>query len=204
MSEREPDPEQSDLVQEKVWDVPTRLLKWGLVAAVSTAWVLGDNRSFETIDWHFYAGYTVGTLVVLRIVWGLFGAPSAWLSALFPSPIAVIGYLREMGRPEPTGWRGHAPVGAMGSLVLLLLLLATVATGLFSEDDGLFAQGPLAGLVSQTVRAELTALHHLMGRLVLAAVLLHLAAVAFYFVWKREDLLSPMISGWKSVRRRND
>ena len=34
-----------------------------------------------------------------------------------------------------------------------------------------------------------------------ALVALHVAAVVFYKVWKREDLIRPMIDGWKTVRR---
>ena len=33
-------------------------------------------------------------------------------------------------------------------------------------------------------------------------VILHWAAILFYRLWKREDLVRPMITGWKWVRRR--
>jgi cytochrome b len=34
----------------------------------------------------------------------------------------------------------------------------------------------------------------------LVLLALHLAAIVFYRIWKRENLVKPMISGWKWVR----
>ncbi|MCI4660447.1 MAG: cytochrome b/b6 domain-containing protein [Neomegalonema sp.] len=196
----------SSLVTEKVWDLPTRLFKWALVIAVGTAWYLGEFRSFTTIEWHFIAGYTVGGLLVFRILWGLIGlgAPSSRLGALFFWPGTVFGYLGDMARREPSGWRGHTPVGAIGVITLILVLGATVITGLFSEDDGLFAQGPLASMVDASTRLTLISLHHLLTKLVLVVVAIHVCAVLFYAIWKREDLVRPMITGWKKVWPKKD
>ena len=44
--------------------------------------------------------------------------------------------------------------------------------------------------------------HHTGGTLILILVLLHVAIILWYRFWKREDLIRPMITGWKLVRRR--
>lgn len=189
-------------VEEKIWDLPTRLFKWSLVGAVTTAYVLGDTLSFETVQTHFYAGYVVGALIAFRLIWGVVSPGAASLRHLFPRPSAVIGYARRYFEPEPSHWPGHAPIGGLAVLALLSTIGAVVVTGLFSVSDDFFSDGPLAAFVTRETAVWITGLHHRLHDVLVALVVLHLSAVAFYAVWKREDLIGPMISGWKRVRRR--
>ena len=48
----------------------------------------------------------------------------------------------------------------------------------------------------------MTAYHHLFAKVVLGLVALHVAAILFYLVWKRENLVTPMLNGRKWVRDR--
>ena len=43
--------------------------------------------------------------------------------------------------------------------------------------------------------------HHTGATLILILVVLHVGVILFYRFWKREDLVRPMITGWKMVRR---
>lgn len=43
-------------------------------------------------------------------------------------------------------------------------------------------------------------LHDIIGNMILLMVLLHVAVVLFYRLWKRENLIRPMITGWKRIR----
>ena len=83
-----------------------------------------------------------------------------------------------------------------------LALTAQVVTGLFSEDDGLFFSGPLASEVSSGTVGMMTGYHNFFAKVVLVLVALHVAAILFYLVWKRENLVTPMLNGRKWVRER--
>ena len=48
----------------------------------------------------------------------------------------------------------------------------------------------------------MTAYHNYSAKAVLVLVVLHVAAILFYLVWKRENLVTPMLNGWKWVRDR--
>lgn len=185
----------------KVWDVPTRLFHWALVGTVLTGLYLGEYRSFSTIQLHFYFGYATGGLLVFRLLWGLFGPAHARLSRLFPSPRALIRYVRNMFARRPSGVAGHNPVGALSVLAMLAALSVQVVTGLCAEDDGLFSQGPLVEYLDSATVLKMTALHHTSSRVVMALIALHLAAILFYRLWKHENLVTAMITGWKTVRR---
>ncbi len=172
-----------------------------LVFSVVSGWLLGEFRSFSTMQWHIYAGYTTGTLILLRIVWGFIGPPPVRFRALAVGPSTLKNYAGKMFQREPSGVAGHNPVGAISVILMLVLLSVQVMTGLFSEDDALFFDGPLANTVSGSIRTTLTAYHHLSAKAILVIVLLHVSAILFYLLWKRENLVKAMITGWKIVRK---
>lgn len=197
----EPETSDSELEHRKVWDLPTRLFHWALVVTFATGYYLGEFRDFSTINLHFYAGYTVGGLLVFRILYGLFGPREVRLSGLFPSPKRVFEYLRHITLRRPSGVAGHNPIGALSVLAMLLALAVQVVTGLCSEDDAVFSEGPLAKYLSSGMVVTMTGIHHTSSKVLLALIGLHVAAIVFYAVWKRENLVRPMITGWKRVRR---
>jgi cytochrome b len=44
-------------------------------------------------------------------------------------------------------------------------------------------------------------LHELASKLILALVVIHVAVIGFYKRFKGENLVTPMITGWKLVRK---
>lgn len=171
-----------------VWDLPTRLFHWLLVGLVVAAYL---TATFDAMHWHRRVGLTLLGLVVFRLVWGFVGSRHARFADFLRGPAAVLAYLRG-------AWHGvgHNPLGGWSVLFLLLLPLAMVGSGLFANDDVAF-QGPLAGLVDKATSDRLTSLHHLLFNLLLGLIGLHLAAIVFYRLARGENLVKPMLSGWK-------
>ena len=190
-----------ETVRRKIWDVPTRLFHWALVGTVLTGLYLGEFREFSTVQLHFYFGYATGGLLVFRVLWGIFGPAHARLSRLFPSPRALASYVGGMFKRRPSGVAGHNPVGALSVLAMLAALSVQVITGLCSEDDALFSQGPLVEYLDSATVLKMTAIHYWSSRVVMGLIVLHLAAILFYRLWKREDLVTAMVTGWKTVKR---
>lgn len=193
----------SKLEFKKIWDPMTRFWHWTLASVVITNWVFGEFMSFDTVIWHFYLGYTVLGLLVLRLFWGFAGpAPVRW-SNLFYHPAVVMEYLRNISQREPSGTPGHNPLGSLSVIALLLILLAQAGTGLFIETDDFFESGPLYEYVSEATINSLTWWHHFLSSVLLVLVGVHIAAILFYWIWKKENLVKPMITGWKWVRTRS-
>jgi len=178
---------------EKVWDPVTRVWHWVLALVVSLGWYFGEFMSFTTIAWHFYCGYTVLALIAIRLVWGVIGPAPIRLSALLPRPAVLFAYLRTLGRRRPSGLGGHNPLGALSVLAML-----------FVESDVFFDAGPLSHLASDRTVWRLTWWHGFLSKCILVMVVLHLLAVLFYLFWKKEDLIRPMITGWKWVKDESD
>ncbi len=174
-----------------VWDLPTRLFHWLLVAALLGAVITGQLGG-GLIEWHGRFGLAIVGLVAFRLVWGIAGSTYARFAHFFPTPARVKAYLAGQWRGE-----GHNPLGALSVFGLILLLTAQVLSGLFANDDITFT-GPLYDLVGKDLSNRLTGLHHRLSNLLIALVVLHIAAVAFYGHFKKKKLLKPMITGWKS------
>lgn len=188
------------VTREKIWDPGLRLFHWTLAVCVSASMLLGHFGP-NVMTLHFYFGYAVIGLVGFRILWGLVGPGPARFSHFTYGPVTTTRYMSRLGKREPSYWPGHNPLGALSVYALLGALIVQVGTGLFSDPDDYVNVGPLADMVERESRRTATWLHHRMAWGVLALIGLHLSAIAFYRRYKGEDLIMPMITGWKLVRR---
>lgn len=178
----------------KLWDLPVRLVHWSFVALLPALWWTAENGKMET---HVQLGMVMLILVLFRILWGLFGSSTARFVHFVRGPLGVGRYLRGLFSKEGEPIVGHNPLGALSVVALLLLLGAQVTFGLFASDtDGLY-YGPLNSLVGYDAAEKLTAWHELGFNVILAVVVLHVAAILFYLIVKRDNLVGPMITGRK-------
>jgi len=178
----------------RIWDLPTRLFHWALVAGVVGLTITGETGG-DAMVWHAWLGYAVGSLLLFRLLWGVVGGQWSRFRTFVPSPRAVGRYLRGEHRPEMRA--GHSPLGALSVLALLFFLLAQVASGLFSETKEDFA-GPLSAHVSNEVVRFMTGYHRNIGKpILIVLVALHIAAILYYLVRRRENLIGAMVHGDK-------
>jgi len=179
----------------KVWDLSTRLFHWVLLCAVSYSWF--SIEILENMQQHFYAGYTVLTALLFRLVWGVIGSTHSRFRSFIYSPREILEYLSSLKNTRPSVYLGHNPLGSLSVIAILILLLAQVILGLFSTDGYFF--GPLSGLVSDDLRQALTSLHLDNTNLIYAMLALHVMAIAYYKVRKQEPLTKAMFSGYKEI-----
>lgn len=83
---------------------------------------------------------------------------------------------------------------------MLSLMVGQVILGLFVTDvDGL-ESGPLSHWVSFDTGRRCAEIHELVFDVLLWFIGLHVAAICFYFFYRRDDLVSAMWSGRKRTR----
>jgi cytochrome b len=178
-----------------VWDLPLRLFHWSLASLVLISFVsikVGGNW----VQWHFYSGYAILTLILWRLGWGFIGPRYARFSSFKPSAGAALAYLR--GKLQQVSL-GHSPVAAWSVYALLLMVGAQAAGGLFANDD-IASEGPMAKFVSKAISDQITTLHRLNENILLGLIGLHLAAIFYYILRKNTNLIGPMITGSKELR----
>ena len=179
---------------EQIWDPALRAFHWALAVAVIGGWLLGQFGPLQ-MTLHFWAGYAVAALIVFRLLWGFVGPRSARFTSFLRGPGTVIAYVRTLPARSSVHPRGHNPLGGWSIVAMLAVLAAQVATGLILDPEDYINTGPLAGMVSADWNRWALGLHHTLAAVLLALVVLHVAAILFYRFWKREDLVTPMITG---------
>lgn len=182
----------------RIWDLPTRLVHWALAVLVIVSFVSGKIGG-NAMTWHMLSGYAILALILFRLLWGFAGSHYARFATFVRGPrqvLAALAALAAVVRGTTQPHAGHNPLGALSVLALLAVLLLQATTGLFANDD-IFTEGPLAKLVSGATSELLTRIHGLNEYAILALVALHLAAVAFHHIVKRDNLVGPMITGDK-------
>lgn len=169
-----------------IWDLPTRLFHWSLVILIAFSWWTAEEH-YDDI--HIWSGLAVVTLLIFRLLWGLFGSSTARFANFVRGPRAVFGYLRG-------GWRGigHNPLGALSVIALLGLAILQVGLGLVASDEDGLMQGPLAHLVSVDTSEAAAELHEDLFNVLLAFIGLHVAAILYYRL-RGKRLVNPMITG---------
>jgi len=172
----------------RVWDVPVRLVHWLMVLTVAAAWWTAETGRLE---WHQYAGYALLALVIFRIYWGFFGSATARFRQFVRGPRVIGSYLKGRWAASP----GHNPLGALSVLALLALLLVQVVLGLFTVDVDGIESGPLSSYVSFEAGRVAAAWHDKLFDALLWLIGLHIAAVLFYVLYKKESLISAMLHG---------
>lgn len=178
-----------------VWDVAVRVFHWALVLLIGFSWL---SAEMDWMDWHFYSGYAVLTLILFRILWGFAGSTHARFSDFLYGPSAIIAYLRTLPSRTAAKFAGHNPLGGISVLLILLCVLLQTGTGLFANDDILY-EGPLYRHVSKELSDWLTTIHKFNFDVLLVLAGVHIAAVFYYLLWKSENLVKPMITGSKQL-----
>lgn len=186
--------EAGDIAPVRVWDIPTRLFHWALVALIAFSWWSGEE---ELTGWHMWSGYAVLALLVFRIVWGFVGSSTARFANFVTGPRTIAGYLRNV-----KGWAGvgHNPLGALSLVAILVILAVQVTTGLFQTDDDGLVEGPLAPLVGYDLAEAAHDLHETSFDVLLVLIGIHVAAILGYRLFLGKDLVGPMLSGRARLR----
>ena len=186
---------QKSLHKIRVWDLPTRIFHWSLVACI-TGSVISGLVGGGALVWHFRFGYGVIALLAFRLIWGLVGGRWSRFGAFIYAPQSILDYIR--GRAKPEHSVGHSPLGALSVFALLSFLAAQVGTGLMSDDEVAYS-GPLTHLVSNATVELATSYHAAVGKwVILALVLLHIGAVIFY-QRRQHKLINAMVHGDKTL-----
>jgi cytochrome b len=180
----------------RVWDLPTRLFHWLLVAALIGQVTTGKIGG-AAIAWHFRIGYCVFGLILFRLVWGFVGGHWSRFANFVRGPGSVLRYLRGQHQPGDHYHVGHNPLGSVSVVAMLALLALQVATGLVADDE-IANTGPLNRYVSNAFGLQATAWHKGPGiGLIIALIVLHIGAIVFYRLRKGQDLIRPMFNGDK-------
>jgi cytochrome b len=195
----------------RVWDPLVRISHWALVVLVGLAFFTAEKWP-ET---HEAIGYTVGAIVVVRILWGLIGSGHARFSDFVYGPSKVVSYFREMLAFRGRRYLGHSPAGGAMVVALLLTVAAIVGTGIIAEQQAETSATAPAVSASQSPAETLVTrdngnreqvslageIHEALTNFLFFLVALHFAGVLFASYAHHENLVWAMITGRKQAKK---
>ncbi len=180
----------------RVWDLPTRTFHW-LLASLVVFSVVSAHVGGNAMVWHMRSGFAIFTLLAFRLVWGFAGGHWSRFRAFLYAPSTSLRYLRGESLPHEHHHVGHNPLGAGSVFAVLGILALQVATGLVADDE-IASTGPLIKYVSAATSELATRWHKNYGQwIIVALVVLHLGAISFYWLKRRQNLVGPMLHGDK-------
>ena len=182
----------------RVWDLPTRLFHWTLVLLVAAQFATGEFH-WLSMQWHYRFGYATLALLLFRVAWGFAGSQTSRFTQFLQGPASVWRYCRALAVGREARSVGHNPLGGWSVAVILLLLLAQAASGLFASD-GIDTDGPFVDAVDGATVKWMTRVHHLGENALIAWIVLHVLAVLLHWLLRRDDLVTPMLSGRRAER----
>jgi cytochrome b len=165
----------------RVWDAPVRVFHWLLALSFAGAYMTSESETWRLL--HVTLGYTLGGLIVFRLVWGLVGTRYARFANFVRGPQAVLRYLRSLLGGQPEHHMGHNPAGAVAIVLLMALGLGIVASGWSIYND---------------VGAEwFEDVHETLANAMLVVVAIHVVGVLSASWMHRENLVRAMVTGFK-------
>jgi len=183
-----------------LWDLPVRLSHLAMIVLVGLSWYTAENMHVfafgpqdgpSDFDIHVWSGIALLVVVLFRILWGVFGSTTARFSQFLKGPRAVLNYIR--GQTD-AGF-GHNPLGGLSVVTLIALLLIQPLIGLTSSEDTFGLEGPLKHLVSTETSYWLASIHKIIFNVLLVFISLHLCAILYYRVIRKDKIISPIITG---------
>jgi cytochrome b len=171
-----------------VWDAPTRIVHWAIALLIPFSWWTATHDQLER---HRASGYCLLGLLLFRLIWGFAGSETARFARFVKGPRAILAHLRGMGREAI----GHNPLGALSILAMLAALALQIGLGLFAVDEDGIESGPLSYRVSFDTGRWAAGLHHKIFWGIVALAALHVAAILFYALARRRNLVTPMLTG---------
>jgi cytochrome b len=115
----------------KVWDLFVHVFQ--LVAGLAFHHRVCDRRRDRECS--LAAGYTIATLLTLRIIWGFIGPAYARFGNFVRSPRAMLAYIRDATLFRAPRNLGNNPVGGTMIIALIATLLATCVAGYMMTSD---------------------------------------------------------------------
>jgi Ni/Fe-hydrogenase 1 B-type cytochrome subunit len=197
------------------------------VAMLTGRWFgVGDEGRHQLQSIHMAVGAALTLNLLWRCYWAFRGSRSAQWRAILPGSPGywkdLRAYLSAFVAGHPRYYVGHNPLARLGVTVLFVLLAAQIVSGLVLAGVDQFAPPPgqpLPGATSpfptlipqlpwaiawsaeeaEALRAPVRAVHLYGFYLLVIAVIQHVVAVITTELWEGGDLVSAMLTGWKSL-----
>lgn len=172
--------------QHLIYDLATRFFHWIFAGVFLTAFAIAKTTDDDTALFynHMLLGLVLGSLVLWRLFWGIFGSPHARFNNFKLNPKDLLNYFLSILKNDKKYWEGHNPASSWAAVLMLLLAAGLAVSGY---------------LMSNGYKESLEDVHELMANAFIVVVILHIAGVFFHTFRFKDKLPLAMIDGKKKL-----
>lgn len=169
----------------RIVDATTRMLHWLMALSFTGAYLTADGERWRLV--HVTLGYTLGGLLVCRLLWGLLGPRQVRLSVLQRKLQGLPAWLKSL--PNVKSLATLQPAWRQGQNLLMALVVALIL--------GLVIPLTLSGYAvwDEWGGEWLEDVHEFFGNTLLIVVLAHIGLIALLSLLRRKNQALPMLTG---------
>jgi cytochrome b len=160
-------------------DAFTRMLHALLALSFVGAYVTAESEVFRLL--HVGLGYTLGALLVVRVLWGLLGPRHARLTALWGKLRGLADFFHDVGTGQGS-WRQAQNLYMAACVLAILLAIAPLVLSGYATYQ-------------EWTGDWMAEVHEFFGNFMLGAVLAHITGVVLISLWRQRNLATPMLTG---------
>lgn len=168
-----------------VYDLPTRFFHWSFAFLFAVAFVIAttiDDHS-PLFSYHMMAGFTIVFILILRLIWGIFGTTYARFSSFKLNPRELYQYVRDLVITKTKRYLSHNPASSYAAILMFAFTIILAVTGV------LMITGSEVHLYEEV--------HEVLANLFLLTVILHLLGIAIHQFKHKDSVWSSMFTGKK-------
>lgn len=182
--------------EETIWDQPTRLFHWILVASLLCCVLTGYFLEDWFLPLHVFGGSVVAWLLLFRLIWGVKGSSYSRFKSFPLSLKENRAHLASLLKGKSIPFTGHTPLGSWMILVMLSGLALMIISGFltYGAQENLGILAPLTNIKDAHFFKEI---HKTISALLLIAIGLHVSAVLLETFVFKHPLIKSMITGKK-------
>jgi cytochrome b len=178
-----------------IWTLPTRLFHWLLAIGFAAAYLLADFDDLR--NYHFAFGALVGTLILFRLLFGLFGPKYSHFRD-FPIGIGSQFEFVQTFFGKIKAYPGHNPAAAVVMLFIFIVGICCSVSGyyLYAIENNILNLNIEKDIIKET--------HEIAANLFLVLVGVHLLGVVVDLIFhsKTRTMLS-IFTGYKQIDAEN-
>lgn len=168
-----------------IYDLPTRLFHWAFAGLFVFAFFIAKTVDDDSVvfSYHMLAGIILSFVVMVRLIWAVFGTKYAKFTSYALNPKELIGYFKGILSGDKKLWAGHNPASSWSALAMMIFALGLGLTGY---------------LMTTGQKENFEELHEVLANGFLLVVLLHIAGIALHALRHKDGIFLTMLSGQKN------
>lgn len=170
--------------QQLVYDLPIRIFHWAFALLFTCSFLIAKTIDDENpiFSYHMILGLILGSLVLLRIIWGILGTKYARFSSFILRPSELISYVKNIFSQDQKLWVVHNPASSWAALVMMVSAIVLALSGI---------------LMTTGAKESFEDIHEIFANVFLITVILHITGVLFHSLRHQDGITLAMIHGKK-------